>query len=731
MDTKSRKSSKLAKLIIALCVMIPALLIVSLYPRMEEAMLAKKTEYENLGVLEQQNHAEWVILHPVVNYAMEASYCLYNEMLQEATGEKLDSGVFQEYGWSDDFQSLRGESTYTATYRPDEETEPIVKKNADLLDTSVAHLVLRFDSYGNLERVILNGDVELFHDQDVNLYRVAERSREFFENNVTVYNSQYETELDSEMYIPKNFEIEVGFNENSSFVERFDHVYSQGSYYDTEAEYLYGVIGAYWIVVLCILFVVIIALTLPFITSLNTGKEKMFSVHFETMMIIALCTIALGAVLCIGMARTTMWEITNSLEQNGYPMFLGTTLESEYVYNILRVVEFFGWSLFFFLIYIITANLRQLISDTKYYLKYQTFVVRILRWMKKKILVVYHYLMVIDLRNKLEKSILKIVVANGVLLTILTFLWFLGIGGLMLYWIGLILYSIALMVILRKQCKKIQNQYHSILYATEQMAEGDLKIKLEEELGVFEPIGKSLEKVQQGFEKAVVEEAKSQNMKTELITNVSHDLKTPLTAIITYVDLLKKENISEEERKSYIQTLDQKSQRLKVLIEDLFEVSKAHSGNVKMNFMDVDVVSLLKQVRSEMDEQILESDLQFRWKLPEEKVILSLDGQRTYRVFENLLSNILKYAMPNSRVYVDIKNTESQVEILFRNVSAMELSVDTEQLTERFVRGDVSRNSEGSGLGLAIAKSFVELQHGTFKIEVDGDLFKVYISFNK
>ena len=147
--------------------------------------------------------------------------------------------------------------------------------------------------------------------------------------------------------------------------------------------------------------------------------------------------------------------------------------------------------------------------------------------------------------------------------------------------------------------------------------------------------------------------------------------------------------------------------------------------------MDVDVVSLLKQVRSEMDEQILESELQFRWKLPEEKVILSLDGQRTYRVFEIFLSNFLKYAMPNSRVYVDLKNTESQVEILFRNVSAMELSVDTEELTERFVRGDAARNSEGSGLGLAIAKSFVELQHGTFKIEVDGDLFKVYISFNK
>lgn len=190
-------------------------------------------------------------------------------------------------------------------------------------------------------------------------------------------------------------------------------------------------------------------------------------------------------------------------------------------------------------------------------------------------------------------------------------------------------------------------------------------------------------------------------------------------------------DVSEEESKSYIATLDQKSQRLKVLIEDLFEVSKAHSGNVKMNFMDVDVVSLLKQVRSEMDEQIESSDLQFRWNLPEEKQILSLDGQRTYRVFENLLNNILKYAMHGSRVYVDMIVSDTEIQIQFRNISASELDFDAELLTDRFVRGDSSRNSEGSGLGLAIVKSFVELQNGTFKIDVDGDLFKSTIIFHK
>lgn len=220
-------------------------------------------------------------------------------------------------------------------------------------------------------------------------------------------------------------------------------------------------------------------------------------------------------------------------------------------------------------------------------------------------------------------------------------------------------------------------------------------------------------------------------MKTELITNVSHDLKTPLTAIITYVDLLKQEGITEEQRASYVETLDQKSQRLKVLIEDLFEISKANSGNVKMNFMDVDVVNLMKQVRLEMEDKIMNSNLTFRWNFPEEKIILSLDGQRTYRIFENLLNNILKYAMPGSRVYVDIKDLEKEVKIIFRNISASELDYDVEHLTDRFVRGDSSRNTEGSGLGLAIVKSFVELQNGTFQIEVDGDLFKAIIVWKK
>ena len=256
-------------------------------------------------------------------------------------------------------------------------------------------------------------------------------------------------------------------------------------------------------------------------------------------------------------------------------------------------------------------------------------------------------------------------------------------------------------------------------------------VKIEEDLGLFEPFKGDLEKIQCGFKKAVDEEVKSQRMKTDLISNVSHDLKTPLTAIITYADLLKDENLSDEKRKQYIETLDRKAQRLQVLIENLFEVSKATSGNITLNIENIDVVSLMKQTLFELEDKLEKASLLVRKNMPKEKVILPLDSQRTFRVFENLIINITKYAMPNTRVFIDIIENEDDVAIIMKNMAAEEITFNVDTIAERFVRGDESRNTEGSGLGLAIAKSFVELQGGTFNISVDGDLFKVKIVFVK
>lgn len=222
---------------------------------------------------------------------------------------------------------------------------------------------------------------------------------------------------------------------------------------------------------------------------------------------------------------------------------------------------------------------------------------------------------------------------------------------------------------------------------------------------------------------------KSQRMRTELITNVSHDLKTPLTAIITYTELLQEEGVTETQRKEYLEVLQRKSLRLKTLIEDLFEVSKANSGNVVFHTEKVDICHLVRQMYLEYEDKAAEAGLVFRFQFPQQKVFLMLDGEKTSRVFDNLYTNIIKYAMPDTRVYVSVEADDGEVRIEMKNMSGYELNIPAESLTDRFVLGDSARSSEGSGLGLAIARSFVELQGGKMEIGIDGDLFKVLLTW--
>ena len=355
----------------------------------------------------------------------------------------------------------------------------------------------------------------------------------------------------------------------------------------------------------------------------------------------------------------------------------------------------------------------------------------------------------VDLGKDNNKTLWKIIFFNFLLLTVVCLFWGFGIFMLAVY--SLILYGL-----LKNYIFKIRLQYGKLLKATNSIAQGNLNNEFKEDFGIFESYKEELYKIQGGFKNAVDQEVKSQKMKTELITNVSHDLKTPLTAIITYIDLLKQENLTEEQRKEYLDTLERKSLRLKVLIEDLFEVSKATSGAVKLEPVPVDICNLVRQVYLEHEEKMKEAGLEVRFRLPEEKIILSLDPQKTYRIFENLYTNIIKYALTGTRVFVTAEKIPSGyrqqenemlqglsgtddavgyaengtgVHIELKNISAREINVTPQELTERFVRGDASRNTEGSGLGLAIAKNFVELQGGKFRIETDGDLFKAVIDW--
>ena len=278
---------------------------------------------------------------------------------------------------------------------------------------------------------------------------------------------------------------------------------------------------------------------------------------------------------------------------------------------------------------------------------------------------------------------------------------------------------------------KVKKDHDALLDITSRIADGDFDVKANDNMIYFKEVCNNVTSIKASFEKSVKEEVKSQNMKTELISNVSHDLKTPLTNIITYTDLLKNENLSKEDIKGYVESLERAGNRLKTLIDDLFEVSKANSGDIKLDIQNVDIIAIIKEAILESSELLNAKKLTIKENYSDNSIIMPLDGNKTYRIFENCLSNISKYALEYTRVYVDVTQDDKQVKIVFKNVSNQEMDFDSEHIMERFVQGDKSRNTVGSGLGLAIAKSFANIQNGDFKIETDGDLFKAIIIFKK
>ncbi|MDY3676908.1 MAG: histidine kinase dimerization/phospho-acceptor domain-containing protein, partial [Catenibacterium mitsuokai] len=327
-----------------------------------------------------------------------------------------------------------------------------------------------------------------------------------------------------------------------------------------------------------------------------------------------------------------------------------------------------------------------------------------------------------DLKDNINQDILKFTICNALLVIVL---YVLSPSKT----IFAIVYIMISFLYIRKQSMKVKNDYKNMLNFTEQLSHGHFDTEIENDLGIFNSMRDRLNNLKTGFEAAVKEETKSQNMKTELITNVSHDLKTPLTCIKNYVILLKNTQADETTRTEYLNQLEKYTNRLSNLIQDLFDVSKATSGNIDLHPIDLRLQALVDQSLAECIEVLESKDIQVIKNV--EDVVIHLDGDKTYRVFENLLTNIGKYAMPHSRAYIDIHEEEDYVSIIFKNMSEVEMNFSSEEIQERFVRGDKSRHETGSGLGLAIAKSFVVAQGGTFDIEIDGDLFKVIMTFKK
>ena len=351
------------------------------------------------------------------------------------------------------------------------------------------------------------------------------------------------------------------------------------------------------------------------------------------------------------------------------------------------------------------------------------------KYFKEKVLIVkgvrsiIKYIKEIDFKDKLERKILLIALIDFIAISLICSMWVFGI-------FVSIIYTVAIYILIKKYFLKISNYYNKLLSYTNEIKEGNFNYYIEEDLNIFKPIKEEIFKVKDGFQNALNNELESQKMKVELISNVSHDLKTPLTSIINYTELLKYENLDYKTQKEYIDTLDRKSKRLKTLIEDLFDVSNVKGKNVKLNIEEVNVIELINYTLLELEDKINKSSLIFSLNFEEDEVILNLDRKRTIRVFENLIVNITKYSLENTRVYIDTRKENNKFYITLRNISKEEIDVDGEYLLERFVRGDKSRNTEGSGLGLSIAKDFIELQGGNLSANIDGDLFKVIIEFN-
>ena len=565
-------------------------------------------------------------------------------------------------------------------------------------DTYEFQTVLQYDGMGRMEVVSIHGD---------NTARLLTLLQDFGDKDPMMedYWEQFLYEPDLRLQNPKNITITYGMTADQITAFKDTAAGFSNTYDDSDSilKIFVGLICA--VTVLAFLFS-FLDVTLP-------DSSRIFRTPFEIVTGVGCGGVAFGAGLTNLVIVTNQGDLFETLlRANFLPGVAGIMVK---LWNLL------WWSLPFAVVYWAVLCLRDVLSiGIKRYLRERTLIGWFCGWLKMICIKVYHYVGDINLKEQSDKTIFRIVGVNFLILAILCSLWLFGIGALFFY-------SILLFFIMRKYYRDLSGKYRVLLKATNQIAEGNLEVSIEEDLSVFEPFKKEIQKIQSGFKVAVDEEVKSQKLKTDLISNMSHDLKTPLTAIITYVNLLKDERVTPEQRKAYIDILEQKSMRLKSLIEDLFEISKANSNNVTLNLEEVDIVSLLKEVSLELSDKIEESTIDFRWNLPDEKIVLPLDGQKTYRIFDNLLTNIIKYAMPNTRAYIDMKKEDGFVVISLKNVSAAELTFNPNEITERFARGDQSRNTEGSGLGMAIAKSFVELQNGKLFVEIEADLFRVSI----
>ncbi len=731
MAIKLKNSPRFGILLAGIVLLFSSFAMISSYPVLADLMEPELKGDFAAGIMEDS-----------MDELLRGGYYLYNEV-----HENLElNEVMQRFG-SDNFFLMRKYMDYEVFSKDAEtadgekgllgrsssaDTKKLLEQNTDY----GLRIVLEYDSNGNLNTVEVDGTCASEDERyrlEQGVFNCLDEPYDYVEGERIQYF----------LSDPSSVKIIYAFTEQN--LQRFlQNNYFSGGVYNANVEILSNM-KPYLVFEwgLCLLAMAA-ALLIPCNKNWDLAGFPVFKMPFEVVLI--------AGAFAVSMEQSIASVVWNTLNHRLAGFIGDMGISDPLNYGVEKLLNLLMWFCIFGLVYWGTTCLRAMITMKGRYWKERTLTARIIYWaegrkdelgeqvrqgageatglfrrmwkgirgLQKRI---YDGFLHLDITEQANHVIFKIVLVNFIVLTLISCFWFYGIFALLVY-------SGILFLFLRRYFFDIQWKYRLLLASMNLLAEGNLDAPIEGDLGIFNPMKTEIQKIQKGFKKAVDEEVKSERMKTELITNVSHDLKTPLTAIITYVDLLKKEE-DPQKRKEYLAVLEKKSLRLKGLIEDLFEISKATSRNVTMNFMKADVIELLKQVGLENDSRIREAHLDIRWNLPEEKVVMLLDSQKAYRIFENLIVNITKYAMPHTRVYIEVKDEGNEVLISMKNVSAAELDFDANEITDRFVRGDASRNTEGSGLGLAIAKSFTELHYGTLVVTTEADLFKVNIRLPK
>ena len=542
-------------------------------------------------------------------------------------------------------------------------------------------------------------DVELSSNNDVISYTKQIKDKTFKKLNV---NKELRDVLN---YNPYDFEVCISINQNFENYGYYDKVSQIKEDFDSEVIYFKIIIVSS--IISLILFIVSIVIYKKM--KCEVLDRNSFYLKFYKTIPLEIYIIVGILLLCslIGIIKT------------GYSVY--------YYYNVLDHLVYTFICIFglFTIYYIFRKELKSF--DKPIEILKTSLIVRVLILGKK----------IFKDTNKVTKSVplaKRIIILAALSVGVGTIGWFIGFlfgSTLLLFLFGPILSLTIVILYVYYLIKKLAYLSY-IMEGTERIKGGDIHYKLDI-IGDdnFSNLAENINNIGEGLDKAIYNQLKSERLKSELITNVSHDLKTPLTSIINYIELIKKEeDIKPEHIKDYVNVLDSKSKRLKVLIEDLFEASKASSGNLELNMEKIDITQLLRQAIGEMEEKLSKANLDLKLRVPEEKTYIMADGKKLYRVLENLLSNISKYSLNNTRVYIDIIEEDDKVKLTMKNISSYELNFDPEEIMERFKRADESRNTEGSGLGLAIARDLVNAQGGRFEIDIDGDLFKSVVEFN-